>query len=67
MSEKDVWDFVLSLEVEDCIDVGFDRDRKRDTNSEIFIFKKKLGKKQVYVKLTLRESGVICLSFHEDY
>lgn len=67
MSLKEVWDFVLSLTVDDLIDIDFDRDKTRDTNSEIYEFKKKFGKVVVYVKLTLRENGVICLSFHEDY
>ena len=66
MSIDEIWDYILQLKKEDCIDVTFDHDSRRDTNSEIFIFKKKINGKNVYIKLTMRTSGIICISFHED-
>ena len=54
------------LTKKDCIKVDFDHDLKRDFNSEMYIFKKEIHSKIAYIKLTMRPSGIICLSFHED-
>ena len=62
-----IWDYILKLTVEDCIKVEADYDSKRDTNSEMYIFKINIESNKVYIKLTLRENGIICLSFHQDY
>ncbi len=69
INKEDIWKYILELKEEDCFDVSFDRDTRRDTNSEIFEFKKEINKKNVYIKLTYRETNqglVVCLSFHED-
>lgn len=67
MQEKDIWKHILTLEPSDCIKVGWDKDRKRDFNSETYIFKKIINKKLIYIKLTINDKGVICISFHESY
>ena len=66
MNQKQIWEHVLNLTENDCVKVSLDYDYKRDTNSEIFIFKKIINKKMVYIKLTMREIGIICISFHES-
>ena len=67
MKTQDIWNYILFLEVKDCIKIDRDRDSTRDMNSEVYIFKKLINKKIVYIKLTLNNRGVICISFHESY
>lgn len=67
MNKKQIWNYILELQEKDCIKVDFERNKKRDTNSEIYIFKKRINKKIAYIKLTMREEGIICISFHESY
>ena len=66
MRKEEIWNYVLQLTKKDCIKVDFDYDLKRDFNSEMYIFKKEIHSKIAYIKLTMRPSGIICLSFHED-
>lgn len=65
--KEQIWNHILTLEEKNCIKIDFDHDRKRDTNSEIYIFKKNINKKDVYIKLTIRKVGIVCISFHESY
>ena len=64
---KEIWKHISLLEVNDCIKVDFDYDKRRDMNSEIYVFKKHINNHCVYIKLTLRTSGIVCISFHKDY
>ena len=70
-NKKQIWDIILTLEEKDCVKVDFDYDKKRDTNSEMFIFKKEYNKSiiyiYIYIKLTMRKKGIICISFHKSY
>ena len=66
MKEKDIWNHILSLETEDCVKIDRDRDYSRDMNSEVYIFKKNINQKIVYIKLTMNSRGIICISFHES-
>ena len=50
----------------DCIKIDRDYDMLRDRNSEIFVFKKYINNILVYIKLTINERGVICISFHKS-
>ncbi len=63
--EKEMWNYILNLEVKDCIDVSFDYDASRDYNSEMYEFIIYINNTKVYIKLTYRNK-VICLSFHES-
>lgn len=67
MKKEQIWNYILELKVEDCIKVDIDYNKKMDNNTEIYVFKKIINKKEVYIKLTMRTSGVICISFHESY
>ena len=67
MKVNDIWKHILNLEVNDCIKVDRDRDYSRDMNSEVYIFQKNINSKIVYIKLTMNNRGVICISFHESY
>jgi hypothetical protein len=62
---NEVWDYILDLTKEDCVDVSIDYDFKRDTNTEVYEFKKTINGKLAYIKLTIR-NRLICMSFHED-
>ncbi len=63
---KEIWLHIKTLEVDDCFRISKDRDLKRDNNTEMFEFKKIINKKNVYIKLTINERGLLCLSFHLD-
>ena len=67
MKEKDIWNHILTLEKSDCVKIDRDRDYFRDMNSEVYVFKKIISGKIVYIKLTMNDRGVICISFHESY
>lgn len=67
MKINQIWEHILTLNVSDCVKVDFDYEKRRDTNSEIFVFKKMINNKNVYIKLTMNEKGIICISFHESY
>lgn len=66
MKEKDIWKHILDLKPSDCIKVERNKEHLRDLNSEVYVFKKLINKKIVYIKLTINEKGVICISFHES-
>lgn len=63
--EKEMWNYILTLEAKDCIDVSFDYDASRDNNTEMYVFIIYINNIKVYIKLTYRNK-VICLSFHES-
>ena len=67
MKVQDIWKHILNLEAKDCIKVDRDRDYNRDMNSEVYIFRKIINSKIVYIKLTMNDRGIICISFHESY
>ena len=67
IKSKDIWNYILELNIQDCIKVDMDYDSKRDNNTEIYVFKKVINNKMVYIKLTIRMKGLICISFHESY
>ena len=67
MKVQDIWNYILELEADDCIKVDRDHDYSRDMNSEVYIFRKKINSKIVYIKLTMNDRGIICISFHESY
>lgn len=63
--EKEMWNYILNLEVKDCVDVSFDYDASRDYNTKMYEFIIYINNIKVYIKLTYRNK-VICLSFHES-
>ena len=65
-NQKEIWSHIRTLEVSDCFRVSKDRDLKRDFNTEMFEFKKIINRKTVYIKLTINNRGLLCLSFHLD-
>lgn len=65
-STKEIWSHIKTLEVDDCFRISRDRDFTRDFNTEMFEFKKNINKKKVYIKLSINERGLLCLSFHLD-
>ena len=68
MKINQIWEHILTLNVSDCVKVDFDYEKRRDTNSEIFVFKKMINNKNVYIKLILSNNSIIiCISFHESY
>lgn len=67
MKVQDIWKYILDLGVNDCIKVDRDRDYSRDMNCEVYIFRKIINGKIVYIKLTMNDRGIICISFHESY
>ena len=66
-NELEMWKYVLKLIPSECVKVDFDYNPRMDMNSEIFVFKKEINNKIVYIKLTLRIDNIICLSFHESH
>lgn len=67
LNEKQLWNYVLELTYSELLYIDMDNDRRRDFNSEMYIFIKKINGKDVYIKLTINRRGLLCLSFHESY
>ncbi len=67
MKLQDIWKHIINLDAKDCIKIDRDRDISRDMNSEVYVFKKIINSKFVYIKLTMNDRGIICISFHESY
>lgn len=67
LNEKQLWNYVLELTSSELLYIDMDYDRRRDFNSEMYIFIKKINGKDVYIKLTINRRGLLCLSFHESY
>lgn len=65
-SPNDIWNYILTLTKEDCIDISFDHDISRDYNTKMYEFKKEINNKKVYIKLTIRNK-LVCMSFHTDH
>lgn len=63
---KEIWEYILTLTKDDCIDISFDYDKSKDFNTEVFEFKKMINNKLVYIKLTIRDK-LVCMSFHIDH
>lgn len=63
---SEIWNYIKELKSSDCFRISRDRDFNRDFNSEIYEFKKIINRKNVYIKLTINNKGLLCLSFHID-
>ena len=63
---SEVWNYIKDLKPSDCFRISRDRDNSRDFNSEMYEFKKIINRKIVYIKLTINNRGLLCLSFHID-
>ena len=61
---SEIWNYIKELKSNDCFRISRDRDFSRDFNSEIYEFKRIINRKNVYIKLTINNKGLLCLSFH---
>lgn len=63
---SEIWNHIKELQPSDCFRISRDRDFNRDFNTEIYEFKKNINRKNVYIKLTINDKGLLCISFHID-
>ncbi|MFA5407395.1 MAG: hypothetical protein WC343_01330 [Bacilli bacterium] len=63
---NDVKQIICKLEVEECIDISSDMDTSRDYNSEVFEFITYVNGIKTYIKLTMNDKFVVCISFHRS-
>ena len=63
---SEIWNHIKELQASDCFRISRDRDFSRDFNAEIYEFKKIINRKNVYIKLTINDKGLLCISFHID-
>lgn len=63
--EKQIWDYILKLEAKDCVKIEKDRDFTRDNNDDFYFFEIFVHSIRTYIKLTINDKGVLCLSFHK--
>lgn len=61
---SEIWNHIKELQPSDCFRISRDRDFSRDFNAEIYEFKKIINRKNVYIKLTINDKGLLCISFH---
>ncbi len=61
---SEIWNYIKELQPSDCFRISRDRDFSRDFNAEIYEFKKIINRKNVYIKLTINDKGLLCISFH---
>lgn len=63
---SEIWNYIKELQPSDCFRINRDRDFSKDFNAEIYEFKKIINRKNVYIKLTINDKGLLCISFHID-
>ena len=63
---SEILNHIKELQPSDCFRISRDRDFSRDFNAEIYEFKKNINRKNVYIKLTINDKGLLCISFHID-
>ena len=63
---SEIWNHIKELQPSDCFRISRDRDFGRNFNAEIYEFKKIINRKNVYIKLTINDKGLLCISFHID-
>lgn len=63
---SEIWNHIKELQPRDCFRISRDRDFGRDFNAKIYEFKKIINRKNVYIKLTINDKGLLCISFHID-
>lgn len=63
---SEIWNHIKELQPSDCFRISRDRDFSRDFNAEIYEFKKIINRKNAYIKLTINDKGLLCISFHID-
>ena len=63
---KQVEYYLTSLKAIDCFNISRDYDRRRDFNDDIYEFRIMVNKMETYVKLTINNRGVVCISFHKS-
>lgn len=63
---SEIWNHIKELQPSDCFRISRDRDFSRDFNAKIYEFKKIINRKNVYIKLTINDKGLLCISFHID-
>ena len=65
VKEKQIWDYIVKLEACECKKIERERDFHRDYNDEMYIFESLINEIRTYIKLTINNHGVVCLSFHK--
>lgn len=66
-SPNQVWDEILTLTPNDYFSgPSVDVDRPNE-GSVLWIFKKEVNGKIVYIKMKIDQRGTVCISFHEDW
>lgn len=63
---KDVPKYICNLNENECIKIELDYDKKRDMNSEWFIFLTIINGINTYIKISINNEGIVCLSFHRS-
>lgn len=66
ITPKGVRQKLLELEAEECFDISMDHDKSRDFNSEMYEFITYVNGIKTYIKMTMNEETIICLSFHRS-
>ena len=64
--KKDIEYYLTSLKSTDCIGISHDHDLKRDDNDDIYEFITYVNNIKTYIKLTINNKGLLCISFHKS-
>ena len=63
---SEILNHIKELQPSDYFRISRDREFSRNFNAEIYEFKKNINRKNVYIKLTINDKGLLCISFHID-
>ena len=66
VNEKQVATYISNLKVDDCFDISRDNNLKKDYNDDMYEFITYVNNIKTYVKLTMNNYGVLCISFHKS-
>lgn len=63
---KDAAYYLTNLKAQECFNISKDHDYKRDNNDDMYEFITYVNGIKTYIKLTINNFGVVCLSFHKS-
>ncbi len=66
VNKRQVAMYISNLGVDDCFNISHDYNLKKDYNDDMYEFITYVNNIKTYVKLTINNYGVLCISFHKS-
>lgn len=66
VNKKQIATYISNLDINDCFDISHDYNLGKDYNDDMYEFITYVNNIKTYVKLTINNYGVLCISFHKS-